>query len=509
MEQDTAGTDGSVGSLASIVDVNGPLAFADVLSMGADVAQALADRHAGGEAHGAVQAHAVVRGGDGPWLLAAPGLAEGPTVAAPELAEGDPATPAADVYALGATLVFALTGQAFETGALGAEEPDAAPAPAEGADNDADADADAAPGAVPEVPISARSLPDVMAAFLDTLRRTLATDPSTRGTAAALAGTLRQLRNEADRALAPPVPIVDDRPTQAVSAVELGVAAGAGAGAMALAADGAGAEGLDQAAAFGPEADGAGVGAAGVDGPDGELPVDGTQAGDATAASGARQRAPMLIAVAAVVVALILGVALVRKGDKSAELTSTALSTTTTMAPTTTAVPVTIIVPGTEVTTTVAPTTTTTKPVTTTTTAPVIVAPPVTEAPTTTVPPGTVGVTVDMSHNSSCNRCPAPLRQLPSKAGSILAQVPDKIVLFGQCWTAGDDMHDDEGNSSNQWIYVTGPVGQGWIPVLFVGRLVPAGIPACPQSTTTTAAPTTTQAPTTTTMQPVTTTTKP
>jgi hypothetical protein len=445
LEQDTTGVETSVGSLASIVAADGPLGFTDVLGMGADVADSLAERHATGEAHGAVHARAVVKGGDGPWVLAAPGLAAGTKPAlAPELTEGDAPTPEGDVFALGATLVFALTGQAFVDGALGASEP---------------AGAAGAESATPSSAATAgpMSLPDVRGLFLETLRRTLATDPAVRGSAAKLAGTLRQLRNDAERAMAPPV-IVDDPSTRRV------VTAGA-----------------------------AGVAGAAVAAP-GVIAVEGTTTGADPAKKNFKQRFPALLAVAAILVAVVLGAMLLRKDDKpTSDLTATGPSTTTTAVLATSSVaPQTVIVVVTE-----APTsstaTSTTKVTTTTAPAPTtqITAPP-TVAPPVTIPPppaGTIGMTVDMSQMISCQGCPASLRTSPSKFAQILAPVPDKTVLWAQCWTMGDETHDDRGYTTKEWIYVVGPFSQGYIPLTFAGRARPAELSPCavtPTSTTTT-----------------------
>ena len=111
MEQDSTRAEAAVGSLATIVEAGGPIEFAEVLGMGTDIADALAERHQGQGAHGAVHSRAVLRSGDGTWILATPAQAAGNEPArAPELANGDsdPTEPG-DVFALGAVLVFALT----------------------------------------------------------------------------------------------------------------------------------------------------------------------------------------------------------------------------------------------------------------------------------------------------------------------------------------------------------------------------------------------------------------
>src|SRR5262249_14588818 len=94
--------------------------------------------------------------------------------------------------------------------------------------------------------------------------------------------------------------------------------------------------------------------------------------------------------------------------------------------------------------------------------------------------------------------CPAALHSNSTKTSQIVAQVPDKTVLYAKCWTQGDDVSDSSGFTSNQWLFVTGPVGQGWIPVTFAGRGVPGGLPSCPQQPTTTPPPPPTTVPPTT-----------
>jgi hypothetical protein len=276
LEQDTTGS-GPVGSLADAVEAGGPLAFTDVLRLGADVAEDLEELHGTGQAHGAVDPTSIVQGSAGPWMLAAPGLAQAATPArAPELSSGG-STPAGDVYALGAALVFALTGQRFETGALGEEPPaDEAAAPA---------DASAAPTAS-----AAPDLPEVMALFLTTLRRTLATDPAARPGAGQLAATLRQLRADADRAMAPAA-VPSAAAADGTTVVPMVAPLGAGDG--------------------GEGGDGTG---------------DGT---DAAAAGAGRSRGPFLVAAAAILVAAILAVALLRKGNEDNLLTTATIPSTT------------------------------------------------------------------------------------------------------------------------------------------------------------------------------------
>lgn len=459
MDQDTSLSTTTAGSLATAVELSGPLPFADVLSLGADVASELSERTTG---HGGVQPGSVERTGSGAWVLAAPGLALDPHAArAPELASDDQPTLAGDVYALGATLVFALTGQAFDDADFAEDPSDAA---GEGSDGTAAGDAaesSPATGATAAVP---QSLPDVMAMFLETLRRTLAIDPAIRVSAGELAGTLRQLRNDADRVMSAAF---------ATSAVGAGAVAGAGA---------------DSAFA---------AGMVGVDGT-AVVPVVAKQ-------KTLKDRLPVMVAAAAVIVAVVAVALLLRKGDDDTNnLVAAGSGTTlTTLAPTTT-IPLIVMPVGTETsTTTSTSTTTTTRP---TTTVPVVIPPPPTAPPATTPPPGTQNVVVDMSNMVNCPGCLASLRSQPSLLSQLTAQFPDKTTLWGQCFTTGDTAHDDVGFTSSQWIYIVGPVSQGWVPIHLVGRQT-YGLPACPQATTqppTTKAPTTT-APTTT--APTTTTT--
>jgi hypothetical protein len=486
------------GSLASAVGLEGPLAFADVLTLGADIARELADREdtAG---HGGVQPETIVRQADGPWVLTAAGFAvDGEPALAPELAAAGPdaaPTAAGDVYALGATLVYALTGQAFVDGALGGDEPTAGgPEGSDGTDDPAAGEpADGSAGGPAEV-AAPQSLPDVMAAFLDTLRRTLASDPAVRVTAVELAGTLRQLRSDVDRLTAPVAPVA--------SAVTIGPAAGGSA--MAAGAVGgavAGAALADVAAA-----EGAGAAAdAAVDPVTGALlPAPPAEEKPPTTL---KQRLPVLVAAAAIIVAIVAVGLLLKKDDKG--VVAAGPSTSITTVPPTTRGPLIVPMVGTEVTTTTSSTTTTTtKKVTTTTAAPI--APPPTAPPVTQPPAGTQAVTVDMSHMTNCPGCLASLRTQPQLLSQLTAQFPDKTALWGQCWTTGDKAHDDQGFTSDQWIFIVGPASQGWIPIHLAGRQT-YGLPACPQSPTTappTTAPPTTPPPTTpTTPAPTTTTT--
>jgi len=117
-----------VGSLADRVWANGPLAPSEVSAVGYALLDALATAHRQGIVHRDIKPANVLFGADGHAALAdfgvaitrhfTPGLTVAGTIVgtpefiAPEQAAGKPATAASDVFALGATLAYALTGSA-------------------------------------------------------------------------------------------------------------------------------------------------------------------------------------------------------------------------------------------------------------------------------------------------------------------------------------------------------------------------------------------------------------
>jgi serine/threonine protein kinase len=121
-------------SLADLVLAEGPLPPLRVAEIGAEVASVLETAHSAGIVHRDVKpANVMVRRDGGVWLagfgatplqgvpqLAATALALGsPSYVAPEQARGSPSGPAADVWALGATMFFAVEGEPpFDMGTL-------------------------------------------------------------------------------------------------------------------------------------------------------------------------------------------------------------------------------------------------------------------------------------------------------------------------------------------------------------------------------------------------------
>jgi|GEM_PF-924802 len=116
----------SGGSLAHRVATGGPLAVAEVVTIGARLGSALSAAHQGGILHRDVKPHNVLLTAYGEPALADFGIASlvvgGEAVAqtgaytvvhaAPEILQGKPATEAADLYSLGSTLYTLLAGQA-------------------------------------------------------------------------------------------------------------------------------------------------------------------------------------------------------------------------------------------------------------------------------------------------------------------------------------------------------------------------------------------------------------
>ena len=114
------------GSLEDALATHGALRFDHVLRLGADIAEAVAEHHDYGRAHGAVTAANVRRPGPGPWVLIDP----------PAGRSGRPCDAAAladDVVAIGVIVVQAMTGS---TGSVSSVSDELRRSPGPGAPTD-------------------------------------------------------------------------------------------------------------------------------------------------------------------------------------------------------------------------------------------------------------------------------------------------------------------------------------------------------------------------------------
>lgn len=540
MENETDEVVSGVSTLSMAVERSGPLSFADICDLGAEVAGTLADEHDEGRVHGHVAVGSVVRLDAGPWRLAPSELVpDVDPVPAPELADGGPATPAGDVYALGAVLSYGLTGIAVEPVTPGSDggAPDAAPvvdtpaasgegrigvdpdgeptlelsaddldrlrtfgerpAPSEDADPEAAAadgagapadEAGGDPGSIDltDDPVDGdadapMTLPEVMSSFLVVLRSSLADDPADRPSASSLAATLRQLRSDADSALGGALVV---GAAAGVAAVTIGDAAGAeawgdpGGDAVADAPPP-----LVAAPEPAPAAAAAAVTAAAA--ADGALTVEGTGSSATLGAAGAKvktkksfkDRAPVVVAVAAVVVAAVLGVSLVReRNDKDSDLLAVGPTVGTTVRRSTTtstpALPVDLIVE----TTTTLPSSTTSSTSTTAPTVQEVVVDTTVPTTSTTVPTTTPDTSVPLTTTTSrppsgisatvvCGSgtvpCPAKIYSDPSTQppSAVKGDVPNGTIVTVQCAVAGELV-----GTSNVWLRLAGQGDAQWMP---------------------------------------------
>lgn len=488
-------TTSAIDTLADLVGREGPVAFVDVLDLAADLSDELADRHERGEAHGRVGPAACVRRRGEAWLLAPPAVV--PDVAparAPELPPGSEPTPAADVFALGATLLYALTGE----------------------DLAGDGPAATTGG---EEPLS-DSLPEVMARFLGSVRACLAADPASRPTALEVLATVEGIRGGPPRPRVLPPP-----PAVAAAAAVAGFGPGAdaasppvpegatpvvigGAAAGAALAGGVTAAGVGDAGAAGSPTTGAppvpvGEGAGG-DAPS-EAAAGGGMEGEGTAGEGAdgalvgtaagagprKRRGVALLVAASVVAVFVLGLNLgKRDNEPKGDLLATAGAPGTSLVVVTVEAPTTVTeifgpppAPVTALSTTTTASTTTTTMATTTTTEPTTTT---TTLPTTTTRPGqpTIFMAVDMAQNATCPFCAANVRSDARLMSPIIATAPHGSLLQAWCWAEGD-LASDGNFSSTQWIHIVGPTVEGWVPITVMGRNT-SSLPQCPAPPTTT-----------------------
>jgi len=107
-------------TLEERLDVDGPMGAGEAVTVGLDLCRALASVHASGLVHGDVKAANVLRERGGRIVLTDLGSATeagalavtgSPATLAPEVLDGGPSTPSADLYSLGVLLYHLLTGR--------------------------------------------------------------------------------------------------------------------------------------------------------------------------------------------------------------------------------------------------------------------------------------------------------------------------------------------------------------------------------------------------------------